>query len=158
MTPAPAAGRTPNLDITKFNPSSKYNPGQWADAAVSAHMKFGVLTARHHDGFALWPSAASNFNVGHIPWKNGQGDVVKDYVTAFRSRGLAPGLYYSIWDSTEGIGNSGTTFRAPSSNYVTTQITELLTNYGPIPILVIDGWSWKTGHNKVAVPGRSASW
>jgi alpha-L-fucosidase len=112
-------------------------------------MKFGVLTARHHDGFALWPSAASNFNVGHIPWKNGQGDVVKDYVTAFRSRGLAPGLYYSIWDSTEGIGNSGT-ISAAQLNYVTTQITELLTNYGPIPILVIDGWSWKMGHNKVA--------
>jgi alpha-L-fucosidase len=147
--PCPGSWATPNLDITKFSPSSKYNPGQWADAAVSAHMKFGVLTARHHDGFALWPSAASNFNVGHIPWKNGQGDVVKDYVTAFRSRGLAPGLYYSIWDSTEGIGNSGT-ISAAQLNYVTTQITELLTNYGPIPILVIDGWSWKMGHNKVA--------
>jgi alpha-L-fucosidase len=112
-------------------------------------MKFGVLTTRHHDGFALWPSAASTFNVGHIPWKNGQGDVVRDYVDAFRSRGLAPGLYYSIWDSTEGIGNSAT-ISAEQLNYVKTQITELLTNYGPIPILVIDGWSWKTGHNKVA--------
>jgi alpha-L-fucosidase len=138
-----------NLDITKFSPSSLYDPGQWADAAVSAHMKFGVLTARHHDGFALWPSAASSFNVGHIPWKNGQGDVVRDYVDAFRSRGLLPGLYYSIWDSTEGIGNSATITSAQLA-YVKTQITELLTNYGPIPILVIDGWSWKMGHNKVA--------
>ena len=139
----------PNLDITKFNPSSLYNPGQWADAAVSAHMKFGVLTTRHHDGFALWPSAQGTFNVGHIPWKNGQGDVVRDYVTAFRSRGLGPGLYYSIFDSTEGIGNT-TTITAAQLAYVEGQITELLTNYGPIPILVIDGWSWKMGHNKVA--------
>ena len=138
-----------NLDITKFSPSSMYDPGQWADAAVSAHMKFGVLTTRHHDGFALWPSAASSFNVGHIPWKNGQGDVVRDYVDAFRSRGLLPGLYYSIWDSTEGIGNSAT-ITAAQLDYVKTQITELLTNYGPIPILVIDGWTWKMGHNKVA--------
>jgi alpha-L-fucosidase len=112
-------------------------------------MKFGVLTTRHHDGFALWPSAASTFNVGHIPWKNGQGDVVRDYVEAFRSRGLLPGLYYSIWDSTEGIGNSSTITTA-QLNYITTQLTELLSNYGPIPILVLDGWSWKTGHNRVA--------
>ena len=138
-----------NLPISNFAPSSKYDPTQWADAAVAAHMKFGVLTTRHHDGFALWPSAASSFNVGHVPWKGGKGDVVKDYVNAFRARGLAPGLYYSIWDSTEGIGNSAT-ITAAQMSYVTTQITELLTNYGPIPILVIDGWSWKTGHNKVA--------
>ena len=65
------------------------------------------------------------------------------------AKGLAPGLYYSIWDNTEGIGN-GTPSRAAQLAYVKTQITELLTNYGPIPILVIDGWSWKMGHNKVA--------
>jgi alpha-L-fucosidase len=137
-----------NLDITEFSPSSLYDPNQWAAAAASAHMTFGVLTTRHHDGFALWPSAAGTFNVGHIPWKNGQGDVVRDYVNAFRARGLGPGLYYSIWDNTEGIGNGPIT--ASQLDYVKTQITELLTNYGPIPILVIDGWSWKMGHNKVA--------
>jgi hypothetical protein len=147
--PCPGSWAQANLAINNFAPSSKYNPSQWADTAVAAHMKFGVLTTRHHDGFALWPSAAGTFNVGHIPWKNGQGDVVKDYVNAFRSKGLAPGLYYSIYDSTEGIGNTETVTAAQMS-YVTTQITELLTNYGPIPILVIDGWSWKTGHNKVA--------
>ncbi len=136
-----------NLDITQFNPTD-LNPGQWADAAASAHMKYGVLTTRHHDGFALWPSAASNFNVGHIPWRSGQGDVVREYVNAFRSRGLLPGLYYSIWDNTEGIGNGAIT--ASQMEYVKTQLTELLTNYGPIPILVMDGWSWKMGHHDVA--------
>jgi alpha-L-fucosidase len=146
--PCPGAWANPNLDISKFSPSSLYDPGQWADAAVTAHMKYGVLTTRHHDGFALWPSAAGTFNVKSIPWKSGQGDVVRDYVTAFRSRGLLPGLYYSIWDNTEGIGNGPIT--AAQLSYVKTQITELLTNYGPIPILVIDGWSWKMGHNAVA--------
>jgi alpha-L-fucosidase len=136
-----------NLPINQFNPVN-LNPGQWADAAVAAKMKFGVLTTRHHDGFALWPSAASTFNVGHITWRNGQGDVVREYVDAFRARGLGPGLYYSIWDNTQGIGNSDPVTPA-QMNYVTTQLTELLTNYGPIPILVFDGWSWKTGHQRV---------
>ncbi len=152
--PCPGKWAQPNLAISNFNPSAGYDPGQGADAAVSAHMTFGILTTRHHDGFALWPSAASPFNVGSIPWKNGHGDVVRDYVDAFRSRGLAPGLYYSIWDTTEGIGgptNSGTpTVTDAQLAYVEQQITELLTNYGPIPILVIDGWSWRTGHQRVA--------
>ena len=80
----------PNLDIKLFNPVG-LDPGQWADAAVAAHMKYGVLTTHHHDGFALWPSKASDFNVGHIPWRDGKGDVVREYVDAFRSRGLLAG-------------------------------------------------------------------
>jgi alpha-L-fucosidase len=136
-----------NLPIDMFNPTG-LNPSQWADAALSAHMTYGVLTTRHHDGFALWPSSVGNFNVRNISWMNGQGDVVKAYVDAFRAKGLAPGLYYSIWDNTEGIGNG--TVTTAQMNYVTTQITELLTNYGPIPILIIDGWSWRMGHNAVA--------
>jgi alpha-L-fucosidase len=136
-----------DLPIEQFNPTA-LNPEQWADAAVSAHMTFGVLTTRHHDGFALWPSAASDFNVGHIPWMSGGGDVVRAYVDAFRSRGLLPGLYYSIWDNTEGIGNGPITDSQLA--YVKTQLTELLTSYGKIPILVLDGWSWKMGHRAVA--------
>jgi alpha-L-fucosidase len=156
--PCPGNWSQPNLDIAKFSPSDLYDPRQWADAAVSAKMRFGILTTRHHDGFALWPSAAGTFNVKSIPWKNGQGDVVRDYVDAFRSRGLLPGLYYSIWDNTEGIGNgpiigrfaTQATITPAQFAYVKTQITELLTNYGPIPILVIDGWSWRMGHKAVA--------
>ena len=53
---------TPSLDITMFNPT-QLDPNQWADAAVSAGMKFGVLTTRHHDGFALWNSQVSTFDV-----------------------------------------------------------------------------------------------
>jgi alpha-L-fucosidase len=136
-----------NLDITRFNPTG-LDAGQWADAAVSAQMKYGVLTTKHHDGFALWHSRASDFNVGHIPWQNGQGDVVRAYVDAFRERGLLPGLYYSIWDTTQGVAAGS--LSAADLAYVKTQLTELLTNYGPIPILVIDGWSWQMGHHAVS--------
>ena len=94
-----------------FNPIG-LDPGQWADAAVAAHMKYGVLTTRHHDGFALWPSASATSTSAHVPWMNGQGDVVREYVDAFRAKGLAPGLYYSVWDNTEGIGNGTITARA----------------------------------------------
>ncbi len=140
----------PNLDITQFNPAN-LDPNQWADAAVAAHMTYGVLTTRHHDGFALWDSQAGTFDVGSIPWMNGQGDVVRAYVDAFRAHGLLPGLYYSIWDATEGVGNMGAKTAATPAQmaYIETQLTELLTNYGPIPLLVIDGWSWKMGHRKV---------
>jgi alpha-L-fucosidase len=86
--------------------------------------------------------------VGHIRWKNGQGDVVKDYVDAFRSRGLLPGLYYSIWDTTQGV--EAASLGAADLAYVRTQLTELLTNYGPIPVLVFDGWSWEMGHQAIA--------
>jgi alpha-L-fucosidase len=135
-----------NLPIDMFNPTA-LDPSQWATAAQSAHMTYGVLTTRHHDGFALWPSSVGSFNVRNVSWMNGQGDVVRAYVDAFRAKGLAPGLYYSIWDNTEGIGNG--TVTTAQMNYVTTQITELLTNYGPIPILIVDGYSWKMGHNAV---------
>jgi alpha-L-fucosidase len=134
----------PNLDITQFNPTS-LDCNQWADAAVSAKMTFGVLTSRHHDGFALWPSKASTFNVGNIPWRAGKGDVVQEYVTAFRAKGLKPGLYYSIWDSTQNNGAGGP-LSATQMQYIKTQLTELLSNYGEIPFLVLDGWAWKMGH------------
>lgn len=139
-----------NLDISQFNPT-KLDAEQWADAAKAAGMKFGALTTRHHDGFALWDSKVSTFDVAATPWfeNNGGRDVVKEYVDAFRSRGLAPGLYYSIWDSTQGIGNDSKSVTPAQLDYVKQQLTELLTNYGPIPILIMDGWSWKTGHNVV---------
>jgi alpha-L-fucosidase len=137
-----------NLPINQFNPTN-LDCNQWADAAVSAKMTFGVLTTRHHDGFALWPSKASTFNVGNISWRAGKGDVVQEYVTAFRAKGLKPGLYYSIWDSTQNNGNNGP-LSAAQMQYIKTQLTELLSNYGEIPFLVLDGWAWKMGHRNAS--------
>ena len=136
----------PHLDLDQFNPT-KLNPGQWADAALSAKMTFGVLTTKHHDGFALWDSKESSFDVASTPWKNGKGDVVREYVDAFRARGLKPGLYYSVWDTTQGIGNRP--ISRSDIDHIKAQLTALLTQYGPIPLLVFDGWSWKMGHKSM---------
>jgi len=70
---------------------------------------------------------------------------VQEYVTAFRAKGLEPGLYYSIWDSTQNNGNNAP-FSTAQMQYIRTQLTELLSNYGKIPFLVLDGWAWKMGH------------
>ena len=137
-----------NLPIDLFDPT-KLDPAQWADAAIAAKMRFGILTAKHHDGFALWPSGVGNFSVKNLSWKGGQGDVVRAYVDAFRAKGLQPGLYFSLFDATQGIEGAETITRA-KIDLVKTQLRELLTNYGEIPILFIDGWSWKMGH--LAVP------
>ena len=138
---------TPNEDSTKFYPSD-LDCSQWAEAAAAAKMRFAILTTKHHDGFCLWPSKYTKNSVASIPWKNGKGDVVKEFVNAFRSHGLYPCLYYSVWDNTAGIGNGPITKH--DMEVIEGQITELLTNYGRIKLLFIDGWSWKMGH--VAVP------
>lgn len=135
-----------NQDITKFNPTD-LNCEQWADALVAAKMKFGILTTKHHDGFCLWDSKFTDYDVASIPWRNGKGDVVQEFVDAFRERGLEPCLYYSIWDSTAGIGNEPITDE--DMKVIKGQLTEILSNYGKIKMLFIDGWSWKMGHREV---------
>jgi alpha-L-fucosidase len=132
-----------NQDISQFNPTD-FDATQWAEAAASANMQFGILTTKHHDGFALWDSAVSDYDVANTPWRNGQGDVVREYVDAFRNLGLEPGLYYSIWDTTRGVGE-GPIVRQ-DIDFIKAQLSELLTDYGPIALLMFDGWSWSMGH------------
>jgi alpha-L-fucosidase len=137
---------------------------QWAKAAKSAGMKFGVLTTKHHDGFSIWPSKAvppSTSPYGTTPYTVAQSavptmDVVKCYVDSFRAQGLDPDLYFSIWDPNNGIGSQAGHNTDPGNvdwnavgAYITTQITELLTNYGDIPVFVFDGYSWLTGHQMI---------
>ncbi len=132
-----------NYPITSFNPR-KLDCNQWADAAVSAGMKFGLLTTKHHEGFCLWDSKYTDYDVASTPYKK---DIVKQYVDAFRSRDLKIGLYYSIWDSTNGIdkGKIG----EDELDFIVGQIRELLTNYGKIDYFVVDGWFWRMGHKEV---------
>jgi alpha-L-fucosidase len=137
---------------------------QWAKAAKSAGMKFGILTTKHHDGFAIWPSKAvppTSSPYGTVPYTIAQStvptmDVVKCYVDSFRAQGLEPDLYFSIWDPNNGIGSQAGHNTDPGAvdwnvvgNYVTAQITELLTNYGNIPVFVFDGYAWLTGHQQI---------
>lgn len=144
FTGAPWA--TPNQDPSEFNPTN-LDCNQWAEAVASANMKFAILTTKHHDGFCLWNSSYTTNSVASSPWKNGNGDVVREYVDAFRAHGLYPCLYYSIWDNTAGIGNGPIT--PAEMEVIEGEITELLTNYGEIKMLFIDGWSWKMGHVEV---------
>ena len=81
----------------------------------------------------------------HIPRET---RVVREYVDAFRSLGLEPALYYSVWDTTQGVGE-GPILRQ-DIDFIKAQLSELLTGYGPIPFLMFDGWSWSMGHQAVA--------
>ena len=149
----------PNVDCHSFT-------DQWASAAKSAGMKFGLLTTKHHDGFAIWPSKAVPPSTtpaiyNGAPYTIAQSavptmDVVKCYVDSFRAAGLDPNLYFSIWDPNNGIGsqaghntNPGPIDWSVIRDYVVTQLTELLTNYGDIPLIAFDGYSWLSGHQQV---------
>jgi alpha-L-fucosidase len=109
---------------------------QWADAALSAGCKFTVLTAKHHEGFALWPTRATDHSIAASPYP---GDLVADYMEAMRRRGLVPGLYFSMLDLHHNITEAGV---SPSQKeLIKQQLTELLSDYGEVPYLVIDGWN-----------------
>ncbi len=132
-----------NYDISRFNPQ-KLDCNQWAELAAEAGMKFGLLTTKHHEGFCLWDSKYTDYDVASTPYKK---DIVKQYVDAFRAKGLEPGLYYSIWDSSNQIDKGKVNEK--ELEFIKGQLTELLTNYGEIKYLVFDGWFWRFGHNEV---------
>ncbi|ALV31001.1 alpha-L-fucosidase [Streptomyces sp. CdTB01] len=147
----------PNQNPALFAPTS-VDCAQWADAAVAAKMGYGILTTKHHDGFALWPSAYGTQNVANSSYKH---DVVKAYCDAFRAKGLKVGLYYSIWDRTFGVeawesrhkvsGLDTTDAIQPGDmTLIIGQITELLTNYGTIDIFITDGYAWQMGQQAVS--------
>jgi alpha-L-fucosidase len=138
----------PNQDPLSFNPTA-LDCEQWADAAAAAGMRFAVLTAKHHDGFCLWPTDFTDYDVMSSGYRQ---DVVAAYIEAFRSRGVTPCLYFSIWDRTNGVGPPVWDEDAPIDlNLVKGQLTELLTRYGDIPLLIFDGWAWhpRLGHRVV---------
>ena len=121
-----------------FHPNN-LNCGQWADVAKSAGCKYMVLTSKHHDGFCLWNSQYTTHDVGSSSWGGGKRDVIREFVDSARIRGLKVGLYYSIWDRTNGV----------DLKFIKGQLTELLTNYGDITCLWFDGWGWMVGYQIV---------
>ena len=117
-----------------FAPSA-LDARQWARAARAAGFRAMVLTAKHHDGFCLWPTRTTAHSVKSSAWRNGEGDVVRLFVDACRAEGLRPGLYCSPWDRHEpSYGDS------PRYNDLyCDQLTELLTWYGDIHEVWFDG-------------------
>ena len=116
-----------------FNPTD-FDAEQIVQAAAAAGMKGLILTCKHHDGFTLWPSKYTEHSVKNSPWRGGRGDVVKDISTACRKQGLKFGVYLSPWDR-----NHKDYGKPEYITYFRNQLRELLTGYGPIFEIFLDG-------------------
>ena len=120
-------------DPAIFNPT-QLDARQWCRIARNAGMKLMLLTCKHHDGFCLWPSKYTDFSVASSPWKEGKGDVVKELAEACKEFGLKLGIYLSPWDM-----NQHTYGSDAYNDYFVNQLTELLTQYGPVAEVWFDG-------------------
>ena len=123
-------GRAPATD---FNPTA-FDARQWARVVKDAGMKGIIITAKHHDGFCLWPSATTEYSVRNSKWRDGKGDVLNELSAAAREYGLKFGIYISPWDRNHPL------YGTPRYNRIyKQQWRELLTNYGPVFESWLDG-------------------
>jgi alpha-L-fucosidase len=131
-----------DTDIFKFNPE-KIDVKQWVKVFKDAGFKLIILTTKHHDGFCLWPSKYTDFDISSTPFQNGKGDIVKDLSIACRDAGLKFGIYLSPWDMHEKTYGSD-----EYNKFFMNQLTELLTNYGEISEVWFDGASGEGPNGK----------
>jgi len=122
-------------------PAEAFNPvhldcEQWIRESHEAGATYAILVCKHHDGFANWPTKYSDYSVAHTPWKNGQGDVVREFTSACRKYNMKVGLYYS---PAQWGGAAAFSDEKAYDDYFIAQITELLTDYGKIDYLWFDG-------------------
>ncbi|MEW5900589.1 MAG: alpha-L-fucosidase [Acidobacteriota bacterium] len=117
-----------------FNPTD-LDARQWVKVIKEAGMKMLILTAKHHDGFCLWPSKHTEHSVKNSPWRGGQGDLVKEVAAACREAGLKVGIYLSPWDRHEPTYGDSPAY----NEHFRRQLRELLTNYGEISEVWFDG-------------------
>jgi alpha-L-fucosidase len=140
--------------VARFNPVL-YDPDAWVRAAKRAGMRYIIITSKHHDGFALWDSAASDYDVTATPFGR---DILRELVDSCRRHAMRVGFYYSIMDwhhpdylprrAWEKRGSEGADFGRYEA-YLRSQVRELLTNYGPVDVLWFDGeWEDTWTHEK----------
>lgn len=120
---------------TLFNPAA-FDANQIAGAAAAAGFKGLISVAKHHDGFCLWPTKTTSYSIAASPWKNGKGDMVKEFMEATHRNGMKFGVYLSAWDRHD--ERYGTPAYADAYRQ---QLTELMSNYGPLFT------SWHDGAN-----------
>ncbi|MEE1283809.1 MAG: alpha-L-fucosidase, partial [Acutalibacteraceae bacterium] len=113
-------------DPAIFNPT-ELDCDSWVEAIKSAGMKGAVITAKHHDGFCLWQTETTEHSIKNSPYKNGKGDIVREFANACRRGDIKFGFYLSPWDrNCELYGTDA------YNDFYRAQLTELLTNYGDV--------------------------
>ncbi|WP_327659360.1 MULTISPECIES: alpha-L-fucosidase [unclassified Streptomyces] len=122
------------LPASSFDPTD-LDAEQWVETARAAGARYAIITAKHHDGFCLWPTKTTDYSVASSPWKDGKGDVVGELAAACRAAGIGFGVYLSPWD------RHAPEYADPAAytELYTEQIRELCTWYGPLMELWFDG-------------------